>query len=109
MDSVRSVIFMKDRQGRHLLVNTFYEEATGIPRETILGKSDHEVMPHELAESIARQDRQVMESGRPVTYEETVPGPAGMPRHYLTTKVPLSDPDGTVYRHVRDCHRHHRP
>ena len=20
-----------------------------------------------------------------------------MPRHYLTTKVPLSDPDGTVY------------
>ena len=96
LDSVRSVIFMKDRQGRHLLVNAFYEEATGISREAILGKTDHEVMPSEVADAIVRQDKQVMETGQAVTYEESVPSPDGTSRHYLTTKVPLFDSDGIV-------------
>ncbi len=97
VDSIRSPIFMKDRQGRHLLVNDFYEEATGISRETILGKTDHEVMSPEAADHIVDQDRQVMESARPATFEESVPGPDGTPRDYLTTKVPLLDPNGNVY------------
>jgi PAS domain S-box-containing protein len=97
VDSIRSVIFMKDREGRHLLVNTFYEEATGISRETILGKTDFEVMPPEAAEKIVAQDRRVMESGQMTTFEETVPGPDGTSRHYLTTKVPLIGPDGAAY------------
>ncbi|MFO0875983.1 MAG: PAS domain S-box protein [Gemmataceae bacterium] len=97
VDSIRSPIFMKDRQGRHLLVNAFYEEATGISREKVLGKTDYEVMPREVASHIVGQDRQVMDSGKPLTYEESVPGPDGALRHYLTTKVPLTDPDGAVY------------
>jgi len=97
MDSIRSVIFMKDRDGRHLLVNTFYEQATGISRQAILGKTDFEVMPHEAAEAIVTQDRQVMASGQALTFEETVPGQDGPPRHYLTTKVPLVDAAGEVY------------
>ena len=75
VESIRSVIFMKDRQGRHLLVNAFYEEATGIAREDILGKTDHEVMPREVADHIVGQDRQVMESGQEASFEESVPGP----------------------------------
>jgi PAS domain S-box-containing protein len=97
VDSIRSVIFMKDRQGRHLLVNAFYEVATGISRETIVGKTDFEVMPAAAAQAIVETDRRVMESGKAVTFEETVPGPDGRPVHYLTTKVPLLDPQGTVY------------
>jgi two-component system sensor histidine kinase/response regulator len=96
VESIRTVVFMKDRKGRHLLVNAYYEEATGIARETILGKTDHEVMPAEVADHIVSQDRQVMESGQSQTFEETVPGPDGKPRHYLTTKVPLFDSNGIV-------------
>ncbi|MHC1764461.1 MAG: PAS domain S-box protein [Verrucomicrobiia bacterium] len=97
VDSIRSVIFMKDRDGRHLLVNTFYEQATGISRQTILGKTDFEVMPLQAAEAIVNQDRQVMASGQPLTYEETVPREDGTPRYYLTTKVPLVNATGEVY------------
>lgn len=96
LDSVRSVIFMKDRDGRHILVNAFYEEATGISKETIIGKTDHDVMPSDVADAIVRQDRQVMETGKAVTYEESVPSPNGEERHYLTTKVPLFDSAGIV-------------
>jgi PAS domain S-box-containing protein len=88
---------MKDRDGRHLLVNAFYEEATGVLRDTIIGKTDFEVLPHEVAARIVAQDRSVMESGKSSTFEETVPGPDGAARHYLTTKVPLIDADGVVY------------
>ncbi len=97
VDSIRSVIFMKDLEGRHLLVNAFYEEATGIRREFILGKTDYDVMPREVAEGVVAQDRRVMESGESVTFEEEVPGTDGKPRCYLTTKVPLVDAKGAVY------------
>ncbi len=97
VDSIRSVIFMKDREGRHLLVNAFYEEATGISRETITGKTDFEVMPVEVAEAIVAQDRLVMESGESLTYEETIPNPEGANQCYLTTKIPLIDATGLVY------------
>ncbi|MFG0275322.1 MAG: ATP-binding protein, partial [Phycisphaerales bacterium] len=97
VDSIRSVIFMKDRNGRHLLVNAFYEEATGVTREAIIGRTDAEVLPAEVAEVIQAQDRAVMESGAPSTFEETVTGLDGAARTYLTTKVPLIDDAGHTY------------
>jgi two-component system sensor histidine kinase/response regulator len=97
VDSIRSVIFMKDADGRHLLVNRYYEEAMGVSEGTILGKTDREVMTADVAERIMAQDRQVMESGEPLTCEESVPGGDGQPRFYLTTKVPLVDVHGKVY------------
>ncbi|MFA7280343.1 MAG: PAS domain S-box protein [Sterolibacterium sp.] len=97
VDSIRSVIFMKDVDGRHLLVNTFYEEATGISKQEILGKTDFEVMPREVAEGIVARDREAMDTRRIVTYEETVPGRDGTTRFFLTTKVPLIDHEGNVY------------
>ncbi|MCF7818912.1 MAG: PAS domain S-box protein, partial [Kiritimatiellales bacterium] len=97
VDNIQSVIFMKDAEGRHLLVNSYYEEATGISRESILGKTDFDVMPREVAEGIVTQDRAVMESKQATSFEESVPGPDGAIRHYLTTKVPLIDAQGVVY------------
>ncbi len=97
VDSIRSVIFMKDREGRHLMVNAFYEEATGIKRDAIVGKTDHEMMPDDVADAIVAQDRKVMETAEPITFEETVPKGDEPPRHYLTTKVPLFDSAGRVY------------
>lgn len=97
VDSIRSVIFMKDLEGKHLLVNTFFEEATGISRSEILGKTDAEVMPPDVAHHIMTQDRDVMNSGKEKTFEEDVPGRDGVLRSYLTTKVPLIDSSGRVY------------
>ncbi len=97
VDSITSVIFMKDAEGRHLLVNAFYEQATGIPRDEIIGKTDFDVMPREVAEMIVVQDKNVMESREPFTFEEIVPSRDGTERYYLTTKVPLINDDGDVY------------
>ena len=97
VDSIHAVIFMKDREGKHVLVNAHYEVATGVSQETIIGKTDFDVLPKEIAEKIVAQDQRVMESKQLLTYEETVPGLDSSPRHYFVTKVPLINEQGTVY------------
>ncbi len=96
VDSMQSVVFMKDKEGRHTLVNAYYEEATGITSEQALGHTDSELMPA-LAARIQAQDHAVMESRTAATFEEEVPSADGSMRHYLTTKVPLIDELGQVY------------
>lgn len=97
VDSIQSVIFMKDREGRHILVNKSYEISTGITAEEIIGKTDLEVMPQNVAEKIMEIDTQVMNSGEILTYEEMVPNIKNESKYYLTTKVPLKDELGNVY------------
>ena len=97
MDSIQSSIFMKDREGRYVLINKFYEEAAGASESEFIGKTDIDVMPFIDARRIVAQDRQVMEAGEPLTVEEMLPGADGSERHYLTTKVPLFDVEGRVY------------
>ncbi|HRK38291.1 MAG TPA: PAS domain S-box protein, partial [Burkholderiaceae bacterium] len=97
VDSIQSVVFMKDAEGRHLLVNDKYQEATGISKTEVIGKTDFEVFPPEVATAIPEQDRQVMQACKPFTFEEQVPNRQGELRDYLTTKVPLIDGNGVAY------------
>lgn len=97
LESIQAVAFLKDRQGRHLLVNRFYENAVGVKKEDIIGKTDLEVFPPEDARQIMALDEQVMSSGKIQTVEEEIPHPDGSVHAYLTTKVPLFDKDGVVY------------
>ncbi|XHS77042.1 PAS domain S-box protein [Burkholderiaceae bacterium UC74_6] len=97
VDSMRSVIFMKDAEGRYLLVNDFYVQATGIPQQEVIGKTDFEVLPPEVARAVSAVDREVMDSRAGKTFEEMVPGSDGIERYYLTTKSPLLNADGSVY------------
>ena len=97
VDCIQAVIVMKDNEGRYVLVNAHSEVVTGIAQETILGKTDFDVLPIEKAEKVVAQDKKVMESRQLLTFEETVPGPDDLPRHYLTTKAPLINAQDTVY------------
>jgi len=97
VDNLPSVVIMKDLQGVHMLANAFYEKATGLNPKDVIGKTDADILPPDTARAIMDADREVMESGRPLTYEERVPHPDGSLHDYLTTKVPLVDEDGQVY------------
>ena len=97
IDNVQAVVFMKDLGCRHLLVNKYYEEATGVKKDDALGKTDFEIFPKEVANQIVSVDRKVMSSAKMRTFEEKVPHSDGTLRHYLTTKVPLFNTEGNVY------------
>ena len=50
LDNTPAAIFLKDPDGRYLLVNRAFERLHGRPAEDLVGRLDREVLPVEVAE-----------------------------------------------------------
>lgn len=87
--------FIKNREGRYLLVNHRYEQVTGLQRSQILGKSDRDLVPAEVAERYRTIDEQVMRSGSPLEAEEVFKSAQG-DTHFLTIKFPTRNEAGEI-------------
>ncbi len=96
IDYTSSVIYMRDADGRYLLVNREYERLFDLRREDIVGLTDHDLFPREVADAFRENDRQALAGGVPIQMEEHAPGDDGV-RTYLTVKWPLIDEAGTPY------------
>ena len=96
IDNIPLVIILKDKHGRHLTVNNYYEVATGVAPDIVVGKTDDEFLPPEVAQTIMDMDKEILTSGEPYTFEEQVPNPDGTLHDYLTTKAPVLDASGEV-------------
>lgn len=90
LDNTTAVIFVKDLELRYILVNHEYERRFRVQRDQIRGKTDFDIYPHDVAETLRTNDRNVIETGTPVQFEETVPTPEGE-RHYVVVKFLLWD------------------
>ena len=91
----RDAIYVKDRQGRYLLINSVGAGFLGRPVEDIIGKDDTEVFSPDTARRILERDRRIMECGELETYE-SVSTAAGVTRMYRATKSPYYDQQGNV-------------
>jgi len=94
IDLVPHVIFAKDREGRFLLVNRALAEAYQTTVEELTGKRQADVHPDpEEAQQILRDDREVIDSGRPMTIpEERLVDSSGRPVVLQVTKIPYAVP-----------------
>jgi PAS domain S-box-containing protein len=95
VEGVPQALFVKDRRGRYLLLNTPGARLAGKEVADVLGRDDTALFDPETARRFTEADRQVMESGSGMTYEE-VGTTAGASRTYLTTKAPFLGPDGEI-------------
>ncbi len=77
LDNMPMTVWLKDAGGRYMMVNQSYAESTGRPREEIIGLTDKEIWPRELAENSQEEDRQVMTSSIRIHNEVQ----RGTPRH----------------------------
>ncbi|XXX73092.1 AAA family ATPase [Sorangium sp. So ce134] len=96
VDNSPAIIYVKDAEGRLLLVNRCYERVVQRPRDQIIGRKDHEIFPRETAERFAANDRKTFEVDSPLEFEEVIPQEAGL-HTYLTLKFTLRDAAGAVY------------
>ena len=98
IDSLPDLVFVKDADGRFVLVNRALAEKAGVGNPTeLLGKTDAAVVPREVAEKYAADDRRIMETGVAMINSEELFAPSDSgPRWLLTTKVPLRDHTGKV-------------
>ncbi|NTX67324.1 PAS domain-containing protein [Myxococcus sp. CA051A] len=96
IDHAPPVIFAKDAQGRFVLVNRSFEEALGIPRSRILGRTDYGLFPFDVAHSNREHDARVRDTHAPLMADEYIPGVKGV-RTWFAMKFPLpggARPDG---------------
>ncbi|MBC8120873.1 MAG: PAS domain S-box protein [Gemmatimonadaceae bacterium] len=96
LDYSTAVIYLKDLQGRYILVNRQYENLTHVSREMIVGQTDELVFPAEIADLMRTHDRQVLEACGALEFEEDVLLDDGM-HVYLAIKFPLYDLNGLPY------------
>ncbi|MDC0677614.1 AAA family ATPase [Sorangium atrum] len=90
VDNSAAAIYLKDRDGRHLLVNREVGRLLGMPPEQLIGKSTTELFPSTDPEIIADNDRRVLDAGEPLQCEEVVMMEDG-PHTYLSLKFPLGE------------------
>ncbi len=95
IDGIADPIYVKDAEGRYLLVNPAAASATGLRPDQILGYTDAQLLPEGLAASLRAADRRVMASELPSRSREELATPDG-PRVYQALKAPWRDADGRV-------------
>ncbi len=88
-------IFVKDLQGRYLMINAAGASFLGRIVEEVIGKDDTELFSLDTARQIMAGDRRVIAAGETQTYEE-VGTAMGVTRTYLSTKGVYRDSQGNV-------------
>jgi two-component system, cell cycle sensor histidine kinase and response regulator CckA len=88
-------IFVKDLEGRYILVNEAFARFIGKSPADIVGRNDFELYPEKDARGFVEADRQVLASGKPQVFEGVATGAAGE-RTYLVTKGVYRDRDGRI-------------
>jgi PAS domain S-box-containing protein len=96
LENTSSMIWLKDRKGRYLLVNRRFEEVFKMQRDELVGRTDYDVFPSYLADGFRANDRRVLKDRRPLEIEEEVPQDDG-DHTYMTVKFPLFDGSGEPY------------
>lgn len=95
IESSQEVIYIKDLEGRYLLMNPAGGKLMGLPPEAIIGKYDGDLFP-EYAQQMREGDRTVMAAGVPQDFEERIRFPNGSDRVFVTTKYPYRTPEGEL-------------
>ena len=89
-------ILRKDLQGRFTFANQQFCKSLGRSLEEIVGKTDFDFFPRDLAEKYQRDDRQMIESGRPYTTVEEHQAPGRDKIYVQVVKTPLYGADGQI-------------
>ena len=97
VDNLPDFIYAKDAECRFLLANASVARHMGTSPDNLLGKSDFDFFPPDLAEAYCEDERKVMRSGEAlINREEAGLDANGNVMTLLTTKVPLRDEQGKV-------------
>ena len=97
MANIPDLVWVKDMEGVYLACNPAFERFFGAAQAEIVGKTDYDFVPRELADFFRDRDRAAANAGTPTTNEEwltfAVGGYHGL---FETTKTPVVAPDGNL-------------
>ncbi len=95
MDNTTDLIYVKDLQGRYLLVNPACAATTQRSMSEMVGHRDLEFVAPERGDEVRQRDQLVFAAGHALTFEESVVL-HGKKYTFLTTKSPYRDATGEI-------------
>jgi PAS domain S-box-containing protein len=95
--AIPDLVWLKDPNGIYLACNARFEQFFGAREAEIVGKTDHDFIPRELADFFRANDLAAIAAGGPVINEEEVAFASDGHRELLQTiKTPIFDDTGRV-------------
>ncbi|MEI8230480.1 MAG: ATP-binding protein [Candidatus Peregrinibacteria bacterium] len=95
IDSIPDLIFYKDLHGVYLGCNPAFAEFVGHPKDKIIGKTDYNLFPKNIADSFRENDKKMLRLSKARRNEEWVTYPNGEKRLLDTLKVPYGEQGNT--------------
>jgi two-component system sensor histidine kinase/response regulator len=104
MNSIPGVIFYKDIDGVYRGGNTAWAALVGRPFAELVGKTDADLFPAELATAYRADDQKTIDGGKPRQFKEWLVYPDGRKVYSNTLKAPWIGKDGKVLGVVGICY-----
>lgn len=95
IENASDSVFVKDREGRYLLVNPAFARVMGQAVDELIGKTDHQLMDKDEADYFNQTDQEVVAGREARRYEDHATYEDGE-RYFSTLKFPLMADDGRV-------------
>ena len=96
LDHVPAAIYLKNLEGKYILVNQELERIFQAPKEKFIGKIDYDFLPEKIADTLRDNDRQVLNTGQAIFSEEIIQFP-DREIIYEAIKFPVADGNGNIY------------
>ncbi len=96
IDNSPAAIYLKDLEGRFILVSRRFEEWYGYSASASIGKSTYDLFPQHVAEAYMAADKEVILSGQTQEYDFEAPFSDGSMRAISATKFPVRGSEGRV-------------
>jgi diguanylate cyclase (GGDEF)-like protein/PAS domain S-box-containing protein len=94
LNNIPDIAWLKDKDSRFIIVNEAFGMACGLKPEEIIGKTDLDVWPRELAERYRADDQEVMNSGKRKCVDEPLNDKEGRIQWIETIKTPVYNDRG---------------
>ena len=96
LDNIPDIAWLKDSQSRFIMVNERFGRSCGFKPQDLVGKTDLDIWPKDLAESYRADDQEVMKSKKSKCVEERLADKEGKIKWIETIKTPIFDDEGKV-------------
>jgi len=96
LDSIPDLAWLKDKEGIYIAANEPLCQAFGMKLEDLIGKTDFDISPEDLAERYRADDQEVMKSGKRKRIEEPWGKKKGERIWIETIKTPIYNNKGEV-------------
>ncbi len=95
IDNCPSYIFVKDLEGKYIVAGNKFTQRIGWPNGYLLGKTDYELFPDEIATVLRDNDKKVLEQKKAISEQESF-NFDNIEITNLAVKFPLFDANGAL-------------